>query len=440
MICVIGGGIAGMVAAYRLNQMGIPTTLLEAEPRLGGKVQTVRSGGFVVEVGPDAPVTYRPGAKELMAELGLETTGTIAHDPAAGIVSQGALHPIPKGLLVVVPSDLDAVAASGLLSPAGLARLAQEPAIPVGRQEDESFAQFVTRRLGPEYWEKLAAPLTGGIYGGDPGLLSTQAAFPALKSLEEEFGSIILGAQKTLTQRPAAREGGQLFITPRWGLQALIEALAARLSGVTVRLASPAIAINKVPGGYQVKTAQAELRAEAVIMAAPAYQAARLLAPLAPETQVLAEIPFGDVHTVSLAYQEELALPTGHGVLYAADEPGSVSGFTWSSQKWLGRAPTGFTLVRAFLRPGGSAATAQRDLEELLATPLPAPVQVWDFPLAQAMPHYTVGHGVRVQQAWQAVPAGIFLAGNSYHGVGLPEAITSGEAAAQAVGLYLEAQ
>lgn len=439
MIGVIGGGIAGMVAAYRLNQMGIPTTLLEAAPRLGGMIQTVRSEGFIVEAGPDAPVTYRPGAKELMAELGLETTGTNPHNPAAGIISRGKLHPIPPGLLVVVPSDLEAVAATGLLSPQGLARLAHEPEIPVGQQEDESFAQFVTRRLGPEYWERLAAPLTGGIYGGDPGLLSTEAGFPALKNLEKEFGSLILGAQRTLAQRPAAREGGQLFITPRLGLQNLVEVLAAKLTGVTVQLDAPALSISRSPSGYRVKTAREELPVKAVIVATPAHQAAQLLTPLAPQTEVLAEIPFGDVHTVSLAYREELALPTGHGVLYAADEPSPVSGFTWSSQKWPGRAPAGFTLIRAFLRPGGSAAAAQLELEKLLATPLPRPVQVWDFPLVRAMPHYTVGHGARVEQAWEALPPGIFLAGNSYRGVGLPETITSGEAAAQAASQYWKA-
>ncbi|RDI94635.1 protoporphyrinogen oxidase [Meiothermus sp. QL-1] len=445
-LAVVGGGMAGLSAAFYAREAAphLRITLLEAEPRLGGKVLTALEDGFVVEGGPDAVVRYKPWALSLMRALGLEGewVGTLPARPSALIHDGRAARPIPEGLQMVVPGNLWALARSPLLSPLGKARALLDLVWPKGSPGDEAFGDFIKRRLGRQVWERLVAPLSGGIYGGDPAELSTLAAFPQLKALEQEHGSLIRGAMVQRRLR-GSREAGQLFVSLRSGLGGLVRALEARLAGVEVRLGAPVVGLEQA-GGWQLYTPEGSLQADAVVLAVPAGPAARLLEKLAPEAaHALQSIPYGTSATVSLAFDKNHLPPRiGHGILLAAGQGFAARGFTWADQKWPERAPEGLGLVRAYFSgleatPDELVAAALRDLERLWGR-APKPLRTWVFRWPLGLPRYTVGHLERVHQALgaEALP-GLFLAGAAYWGVGLPEVVRMGQAAGQGAVRFL---
>ncbi len=446
-LVIVGGGAAGLAAAYQARRLAphLRITLLEASPRLGGKVATVREEGFVLEGGPDAVVRYKPWALELMLELGLENevVSTLPAHPSALIHDGQQAQPIPPGLQMVVPGDLWALAKSPLLSPLGKARAALELWLPKGPPGDEAFGAFMVRRLGRQAWERLVAPLTGGIYGGDPYALSTLAAFPQLKALEQTHGSLIRGAIQQRRQR-GSRESGGLFASLLGGLGRLVEALEAHLEGVDIQLSCPVEALEQAQS-WRVHTPLGPLQADAVVLATPAQVSARLLRPLHPSAAAaLEQIPYADSATVNLAFPREQIPPRkGHGMLMAAGAGFRVRGFTWSDQKWPARTPEGFALVRAYFSgleadEGQLVEMALADLRRLWHR-VPPPVHTWVFRWKEGLPRYTVGHQERVAAALQAEDLpGLYLAGAAYQGVGLPEVIRMGRSAAQKALGYLE--
>jgi len=419
--------MAGLAAAYeaeRLGDPGLDVTLYEASDRLGGKVQTVREDGFLVEAGADAVVRYKPWALDLARELGLgrEIVGTLRAEPAALIVARGRARPLPAGLNVAVPGRLGALAGTPLLSARGKLRALGDLVLPRGPESDEALGSFVTRRFGRELWENLAAPLVAGIYGADPAGLSVEAAFPQLRELERRHRSLLLGSRKALRERAASPEGGGLFASLSGGLGGLADALADSLKRTEIRLGAPVLSL-------------AELETDAVVLAAPAWAAADLL----PEAAgALGSIPYADAVNVTLAFPASGFPGTqGHGVLYAAGEGSDVRGFTWIDRKWGARTPEGFRLVRAFMAGDGAdgelVSAALAALRGLLGS-VPEPARMWVFRWPRAMAQYTVGHLERVRAAEEALRPGVFLAGAAYRGVGVPDAVRSGrEAAARAL-------
>nr|WP_119341337.1 protoporphyrinogen oxidase [Meiothermus hypogaeus] len=443
-LAIVGGGAAGLSAAYYARQAApdLEITLLEADTRLGGKITTVREGGFVLEGGPDAVVRYKPWALALMQDLGLEAdlVSTLPARPSALIHNGREALPIPPGLQMVVPGDLGALARSPLLSPFGKARATLDLLIPKGPSHDEAFGRFIKRRLGRQVWERLVAPLSGGIYGGDPAELSTLAAFPQLKALEQEHGSLIRGAMAQRKKR-GTREAGQLFASLKSGLGGLVEALQARLEGVHIRLGASVTGLERTHI-WRLHTPAGALEAEAIVLATPAAVTGSLLEALHPEAAAaLRQIPYGESATVSLAFDKKQIPPrVGHGLLMAANQGFAARGFTWTDQKWSGRAPEGLALVRAYFS-GISAPEpelirlALQDLHRLWGK-APHPLHTWVFRWPEGLPRYTLGHQTRVERALRAEELpGLFLAGAAYYGVGLPEVIRMGQSAAhKAVG------
>lgn len=436
-LVIIGGGMAGLAAAYYARQASpnLEIALLEASNRLGGKISTVAEEGFVLEGGPDAVVRYKPWAVELMKELGLSErlVGTIPSKPSALIHHGQQALPIPSGLQMVVPGDLGALARTPLLSPLGKARALLDWVLPPGLEGDEAFGAFIQRRLGKQVWERLVAPLSGGIYGGDPYELSTLAAFAQLKALEQTHRSLIRGAIHQRKER-GSREAGQLFASLQGGLGEWVSSLQTSLGGVQIHLNTPVQTLTRRSGLWQIHTAEGELKADAVIVATPGGVAANLLDSVHPSAALaLRAIPYGDSATVTFAFPLE-AIPerTGHGMLMAAGGGFSVRGFTWTDQKWPGRAPQGYGLARAYFS-GVRASEAElvglarADLQKLWGK-VPGLERSWVFRWQEGLPRYTVGHIERVQQALEAEALpGLFLAGAAYHGVGLPEVVRMGQ-------------
>lgn len=469
-LVVIGGGIAGLSAAYYLEQKtqssGQATllTVLEAAPEWGGKITTARQDGFVIEGGPDTFLATKSWGVALCRELGLEERlhGTNPEKKHTYVLHQGHLAPLPDGLTMMIPTRFGPMIRTNLLSWPEKARMGLDfflPASPLNG--DESLGNFVSRRLGRPAYERLIEPLMSGIYAGDGDQLSLKSTFPYLRELELQHGGLVKGA--LATRRKMARKGGQApgtrsaFLTPTTGLAEIVEALVERLkaSGADLRAGAPVTHLSRQEQNYLVELDNGEaLQADGVILATPAFAAGELLAGLdAGLAQDLESIPYVSTATVSLAYHEsDLPRPLdGYGYVIPRREGRKALACTWTSTKFPHRAPQGYALLRVFVGRAGQEedlpqdsqalqALAQEELRLTLgiqAEPLLSRVFYWD----RAMPQYNLGHPERVARIDAAVERlpGLALAGNGYRGIGIPDCIHSGEQAADRLVSYLSA-
>lgn len=477
-VVIVGGGIAGLSAAYRLQRRApeVAITLIESEARLGGKIMTERVDGFVIEGGPDTFLSYKPRGIGLCRELGLEDRlhGTNEKIRRTYVMRHGKLYDLPEGLTGLIPSRFGPMIKTRLISPWGKLRMGLDYFIPPKSPNgDESLAQFVERRLGHEMYERMIEPLMSGIYAGDGAQLSLGATFPQLRQTELEHGGLVKGMlatkkkahSSTTPQRGFAQNAGAkkwpAFVTPETGLAEIVEALAARLKAVDVRLGTRVIEIRPSPQpdtsdsipSYTIRLEKGEtFEAEAVILATPAYATAYLVVGLDPElAQALKGIPYASTVTVSVAYPlRDIPRPlNGYGYIIPRAEGRSILACTWTSTKFPHRAPEGYGLIRAFIGRAGDDDVLNRSDEELLrmvrdelyetlditATPIVQRIFRWP----QAMPQYTLGHLDRlaVIERRLAQQPGLFVAGNAYRGIGIPDCIASGEQAADQVIKYL---
>ncbi|MGQ0604082.1 MAG: protoporphyrinogen oxidase [Anaerolineales bacterium] len=451
-VVIIGGGIAGLAAAYRLTQksLGPAVTLIESDSRLGGKIFTERVDGFVIEGGPDTFLSYKPRGLGLCRELGLEDRlhGTNEKIRRTYVMRGGQLYELPEGLTGLIPSRFGPMVKTALISPFGKLRMGFDYVIPPRSADgDESIAAFVERRLGREVYDHLIEPLLSGIYAGDGQQLSLAATFPQLRQTELANGSLIKGmlAAKRNVSKPNGKSWAA-FLTPTTGLAEIVEALGERLGGMDVRLGSRATRVETASSGYTiVLESGAALVADAVIFATPAFITADLVSNLDPQiSSVLRAIPYVSTATVSVAYPLS-AIPRpldGYGYIIPRAEYRPVLACTWTSTKFPHRALEGFGLIRAFIGRAGQQEVLERDDDELLQlvrdelrrtlgiTAPPHLHRIFRWP--KAMPQYTLGHLDRLAAIEQrlAIHPGLFAAGNAYRGIGIPDCIASGEAAA----------
>jgi oxygen-dependent protoporphyrinogen oxidase len=478
-IAVIGAGIAGLATAHRLvelsrehqqreRQQPIELVLLEAGRRLGGAIGTERTDGFVIESGPDSFISEKPWALDLCERIGFTQRLVRTRDEhrRTHVVHRGKLHALPDGFLLLAPTQFWPLIASRLFSWPGKLRMALDLLLPRGPQRrDESLGAFVTRRLGRQALERVAQPLIGGIYTADPDDLSLAATMPRFLEMERKSRSVIW-AMWTAQRRMAVAAGRanratsgarwSLFVSVDDGMQGLIDALAQRLPEGVVRLESAVASLRREERGWKIFTSDGRIiEADAVVLATPAHQSARFVADLDPKlADELRGIPYASSATVSLAYRED-QIPRGldgFGFVVPLVEARSIVACTYSSMKYLGRAPEGHALLRAFV--GGAmqqslfeqddaamVESVRRELCDLLGiTSEPLLIRVHRHP--QAMPQYRVGHLDRMARidAALAQHAGLAVAGNAYRGVGIPDCIHSGEMAAEVVWTGLTAQ
>ncbi len=479
-VVVVGAGITGLAAAHRIATVApdLALTVLEARARPGGNITTERRRGFLLDGGPDAYLRTKPEATRLIGELGLadELVAPLARH--AYVAWHGRLERLPGGMALAVPTRLGPLLSTPLLSWEGKLRVLGDLLLPSGwgrpAGAEESLAAFIRRRFGDEVARVLADPLLGGIYAGDAETLSAEATFPQLVRLEARHGSLIralalaplagTGPRAPAPVAPGAvSPGGGLrallrwlrraeaqapspFLTLRPGLGALIDALVARLPPGALRLGAAATAIEPLPDGYAVACAGGDrLRADAVIVAAPAHEAARLV-PDARLGRELAAIPYVSTATVFLGF-DAVAMRhplDGVGFIVPCGEARVAAG-TWVSSKWAGRAPPGSVLLRAFV--GGArdphaldthddkelADLALAELERLMGS-LGRPRLRRVFRHVAANPQPVVGHLARlarIETRLAALP-GLYVTGAAFDGVGMPDCIRQGEAAALA--------
>lgn len=472
---IVGGGITGLTAAYALHRRGLQPLLLEAAARPGGLVLSEQVEGFTIEAGADSVLAAKPAGVDLIDELGLGPALQSVRPPGGAFVLNGSrLYRLPRPAVLGIPLTWRALARYDLLPWHARVRLALEPTVPARQSdEDESVASFFRRRCGPDTVTLIAQPLLGGIHAGDIEQLSMASLFPRLVDLERRVGHITrardrAGAAETAALRttPGGLAGGSPFRSLRGGMGTLVQALTRALPADTILYSTTPQRITRAPAGWRVEAEgpagkSRSVEARAVILACPAYAAARLLASVDRESADLcARIPYVSTASVSLAWpRTAVAHPLdGTGFVVARRGP-TVSGLepritacTWVTSKWDGRAPDTAVLLRAFL--GGAhdpdvlslpdaeiASIARRDLERVLGiTGAPTLTRVYRW--RQAGAQHVVGHldGVRRIEHRLAGLGGIFVAGSGFRSVGIPDCIAdarrvAAEAAEHAHGL-----
>jgi oxygen-dependent protoporphyrinogen oxidase len=466
-IAIIGGGISGLSAAYELQKAraagaSLDYTLFESGPRLGGSISTERVEDCVVEAGPDSFLTEKPWAALLCKELGLgdEIIGSNDSQRKTYIVVHGKLVAMPDGLMFMVPTKLVPTALSSLFSWGTKARMAREllhPPRPMGG--DETVGDLVKRHFGAEVVDRLADPLLSGVYGGDARKLSARAVLPRFVEMEERYGSLtraMLAAHKRMAAAANTHAPRPLFSSLRDGLQAMVDAIEARLDRNSIRRRTRVRGVYRANGGWRLAIEMADDDYyDNVVLATPANVAGALLEAVDAELAAdLHAIPYSSSITVALGYYRDQLqhLPPGFGFLVPRSEGTRMLACTFVHNKFPHRAPENKGLLRCFLGGARDEAVLSLSDGELLRTvrdELARILKLHERPMFErvyrwrgAMAQYESGHidrVARIEKRVSEIP-GLAIAGNAYHGIGVPDCIRSGQqAAAIVLGAKVEA-
>jgi len=437
-VVVIGGGIAGLAAAYELQQRGRAVRVLEASGRPGGVIRTERTDGWVIDGGPDSLLVQKAAAVALCRELGLGDRLVPTLQPrTAFVLRRGQLHAIAEGSFLGFPITLGALMRSRLFTVLGKIRMAREVLVPRrDGTDDESIASFVRRRFGAEAVEYLADPLLAGIHAGDAERLSMRALFPRLVEAERRSGSVIR-ALRSLRVTPSPQGA---FVSLPGGTGELVDALAAALAPGTV-LYGAAVTTVRRDTLFEVAFTDGRIRAGSVILAVPAYVASTVVRDLDPTlADLCGAVRYASTATVVFGYRrDQVAHPLrGTGFVVPRTEGRALLAGTWVSSKWPGRAPAGHVLIRGFLGGGRDPHrlddadevlidTARRELADLLGIE-GSPCLTRLFRWTRQSPQYDVGHLERmtaIEQRLTALP-GVLVTGSGFRAIGIPDCIADG--------------
>lgn len=442
-ILIVGGGITGLAAAWEASSRGHRVRVVEASAQLGGKVRTEACDGLLIEQGPDSFVTYRSAVLQLVKELGLSDEVIEVRPPrVVNLRVRGRMQPLPDGMGLVLPTRLAPFARTRILSWPQKARAGLDLLLPrVLGEEDMAVGELLRRRLGPAIVSCLADPLLGGLYGTSVDELSIDAVLPSLRTSEAEHRSLMLAS---LAQGRAARgrPHGSPFRSFRRGMGSLVDALSAALAARDADLRAGARVTGLLVGrsGAEFELSDGTSgRCDGVVLACGARAAADLLADQAPDAALgLRSIPHRSTAVVTLGYDPAgfRRAPVGHGYLEAGPQWAPISGVTISSNKWVGRAPEGVVLLRAFVpdRVGPLAGDTDDRILGVVAGHLaqvlgaPEPVLRRIVRWRDCMPTYVVGHRQRVMAVDRALRGvgPVRVAGSALNGVGVPDCIADG--------------
>jgi oxygen-dependent protoporphyrinogen oxidase len=450
-VVIIGGGISGLAAAYYLNKGGASSTMVESRPRLGGVIQTEKIDGCTIEAGPDSFLSVKPAALDLIGELGLraDVIGSNDHLRITYVRKGGKLVPLPDGLMMMVPTKILPLLTTGLLSLGTKVRMGMELLrAPRMKPGDESVADFVREHYGQEAVDYLAEPLLSGIYGGDPRELSVTAVLPRFVELATKYGSLTRGVLAARAHAPKTQTPAPLFRTLKGGLGQLVDAVEASIRGnVSVRHAR-AEAVERTATGFRVRLDGDWLEADRLVVACEAHSGAALLGGVdARLAELMGKVAYSSSMTVAVGFDaaDFATLPSGFGFLVPKKERRRLVACTWVGTKFSYRVPAGKVVARCFL--GGMedagvlsesdeavTAAVTQELREIAGVTAPARftrIARWPRSMAQ----YTVGHPARqaeLEARLTQIP-GLYVAGNAYQGIGIPDCIRMGRAAAEKI-------
>ena len=452
-IAIIGGGIAGLSAAFYLEKArragaNLQWVLFEKSDRLGGVIETERRDGFVIEAGPDSFLSIKPDATRLCQELALGDQLIPSNDATRKtyILVKGKLVPIPHGLEFMVPTRVWPMITTPLFSFKTKLRMATEM-FSAARKDasDESVGDFVRRHFGQEMVDRVAEPLLAGVYGGNAERLSIRAVLPRFAEMERQHGSLV---RATLRAKALARPGAKpqpLFTSLKNGMQQMVDAFIAALPQVSIRMRQQNLSLRPVNDDWQIESAGLSERFQEVLLAVPAPAAAGLLRQFHPALiEGLAKIEYTSSAAVALAY-DQAELPPGHGFLVPRSENRKIMACTFVHKKFAHRAPDGKKLLRCFFSSSRMPdllthsdeqlqQIAQQELREILGLktePRFARTFRWD----RAMAQYETGHLDRVAEMEKIISAmpGFHIIGNSFHGIGVPDCIKSARLAVEQI-------
>ena len=447
-VVIIGGGISGLSAAYHLAKAGIASTLIERRTRLGGVIHTETVEGCVIEAGPDSFLSTKPAALDLIHELGMsaEIIGSNDHLRVTYIQRHGRLRPMPDGLMLMVPTRILPMVTTRLLGWPTKIRMGLECLRrPSGAaREDRSVADFIREHYGQEAVDYLAEPLLAGVYGGDPERLSVASVLAMFTELERKYGSLsrgVLAARRRMKRLEGKKP--PLFQTLRGGLGSLTDALGKAAASHMNVVTSTAEAVERNVSGFLVRLPDGPIQADALVLACQAYEAGGLLRPVDAElAELLESVPYNSSVTVSLGYDRGRfdGAQNGFGFLIPKKERQRMVACTWVGTKFPFRVPEDKVMLRCFI--GGTPAEDDETLVSLIrgevreimgvnAPPIFSRVSRWPRSMAQ----YTVGHQRRVEAIearLKSIP-GLYLAGNAYTGIGVPDCARMGKQAAEKI-------
>ncbi len=463
-IIVIGGGIAGLAAAYRIQKeisegAQLECTLLEGGDHFGGKIATERSEGFIIERGPDSFISQKPAAIQLCQQLGIgdHLVSTNPETPNTYVYTGGKLVTMPDGLSLMIPTKFLPFALTPLFSLSGKIRMAFDLLIPKKADEsDESLASFVRRRMGEEALRKMAEPMLAGIYASDPETMSIGSTFPMFVETERKYRSLILGmlARKKamlLNAGKRPKSNFSLFMTLKNGLGEMVDAVIERSPDIQFESGARVESIAGEAGDWSIRLeGGGEHKAEALILATPGHITARLLQSVAPKAaELLKQIKYVSTATVTIAYKKEgfsHALD-GFGFVVPKSEGRSILACTWTSSKFPHRTPEGYVMLRCYL--GGAlqeniaetdeetmATLVKQDLREIMGIH-EEPVFCKVFHNRKSNVQYQVNHSERIDAIMQELEEGLFLTGSAYRGIGIPDCIQNGTLAAESAIRFL---
>lgn len=438
-VVVIGGGVSGLSAAYYLLEAGLSPLLIEKSHRFGGLIKTDRIDGCELEAGPDSFIASKPAVSALARKLGID--GEIIGSNDVGrrifIVKGGKLVAVPTGMVFMVPADLNAALKSKFFSTSTKLHFLREMLRrPRKRTDDISVREFVTDHFGAESLDYLTEPLLSGVYGGDAAGLSARSVLPRFLEYERKTGSLIRGVQQERASRKEAT--GSLFLSFRGGMQTLTDALERAVVGRARTMQAEVNSLEKSGVGWRLQTAETQIECQNVVLACPAHFNADLLRESCPVlSDQLASIPYSSALLITLVYdRQELGHPLdGFGFLVPRRERQAIAAATWVTTKFPSRAPANRAALRAFIVGADAIYLMHREDDELVdlvrqdysrlmgvtAPPLFSTVYRWPL----SMPQYTVGHEARRKAIAQlsASETGLYLCGNAYDGVGIPDCI-----------------
>ncbi len=462
-VIIIGGGITGLSAAYFLqkdaseNSLPLEIKLIEASHRLGGVIETIKKDGYIIERGPDSIVVSKKSGMKLIEEVGLKDN-VIANTAGKSFIHvRGKLHTMPEGSYMGIPTQITPFAVSSMFSLLGKMRAAGDFIIPKGKPEkDQSLGLFFRRRLGDEVVENLIEPLLSGIYSGDIDDLSLMALFPNFYEMEQKHRSLVIGLKRTIPKRKKvskkqpSRKG--MFISLKTGLETLVEELERRLDQVTVIKGNGAVKLEREQTGYVVTLANGETEwADCAVIAVDHHHAQQMLKDYS-FMDVFKTMPANSVANVSMAFPKSAINEDidGTGFIVSRNSDFRITACTWTHKKWPESTPDGKVLLRAYVgKPDDQAVVDLSDEEiiNIVLKDLNKTMNITEKPefsivsrWKKAMPQYNVGHLEMMENVKNSLAKelpGVFLAGGSFEGVGIPACIDQGEKAAEKVLKYL---
>lgn len=438
---ILGAGITGLSAAYYLAQKGEPSIVFDPRPRPGGVFETYRGDGYTIDGGPDSFLAAKPEALNLIRQLGIEgdVISSNDHQRKTFIRKRGRMVPLPDGVMMVVPTKIMPMATSPLLGWGTKIRMGLEFfRRPGPKKADQSIADFIEDHYGQETVDYLAEPLLSGVYGGDPRNLSIRSVLPRFADMVDKYGSLTRGTIASLPKKRAKGKGapgggGALFRSLKGGMAQLVDTILPTLTNHVEFRRWPAEKVEKTANGFRVRAAGDWIETDYVVVACEAHNAAKLLDGGLPD--LLKQIGYSSSIVVAFGFDGAAPMP-GFGFLIPAKERRQIVACTWLGAKFNHRVPPGKTVARCFLagESDPDVESVYRELRELTGiTAKPLFHHVWKWP--RSMAQYQVGHAGRLAEINELVKKmpGLYLVGNGYTGIGIPDCIRCGKQAAEGI-------